>query len=87
VLASWERRRWSRRWVRRVHSRAQPGRGQECKAWGTAGDGDGGAARTAGVGIDLPLLPVERSPWLTCMGVSGARLVWVCLVWLAFVCV
>jgi hypothetical protein len=33
-----------------VHRRAQPGGGQGCKAWGTAGDGDGGAARTAGAG-------------------------------------
>jgi hypothetical protein len=31
--------------------------------------------------------PVGRSPWLTCVGVSRACLVWVCLVWLAFVCV
>jgi hypothetical protein len=32
-------------------------------------------------------LPVGRSPWLTCGGVFGACLVWVCLVWLAFICV
>jgi hypothetical protein len=30
-------------------------------------------------------LPVGRSPWLTCVGVSRDCLAWVCLVWLAFV--
>jgi hypothetical protein len=33
-----------------------------------------------------PRLPVARSPWLTCVGVSRAFLVWVCLMWLAVVC-
>jgi hypothetical protein len=34
-----------------------------------------------------PRLPFLRSPWLICVGASGACLVWVCLVWLAFACV
>jgi hypothetical protein len=34
-----------------------------------------------------PRLPVGRSPWLTCVGVPGACLLWICLVWLAFICV
>jgi hypothetical protein len=41
-------------------------------------------AKEAAVGCNLYVLgcpqPVWRSPWLTCVGVSGACLVWVCLV-------